>query len=195
MRAVERGETWGWLFPDTLIRNEVMRLNRTNVGIQYRPYIIVPNDKKHIDFMSWSPLPKAYPTHHHRLLLIDLDRFAYGAYDTDGHLEHWGPVTAGRATCPDSDESCRTVTGTFHIQRMGGPKCYSHTYPLATHGGAPMPYCMFFYKGYSIHGSTLSGFVNRSRGCVHVFDADAKWLNQDFLKIGTKVIVKQKDQH
>src|SRR3989338_2724883 len=52
------------------------------------------------------------------------------------------------------------------IFRIGGADCYSNEFPLETGGGAPMPYCLFFHGGAALHGSTLSGFINRSGGCV-----------------------------
>ncbi|MCX7124554.1 MAG: L,D-transpeptidase, partial [Gammaproteobacteria bacterium] len=41
---------------------------------------------------------------------------------------------------------------------------------------------------FALHGSTLPGY-NASHGCVRLFFDDAKWLNQDFLNIGTRVTV------
>jgi L,D-transpeptidase ErfK/SrfK len=167
-RKVTRNDSWSGLFADDQMREEIMRLNRTNVAIQYRPFVILPKHKKQIDFKSWSPLPEHYKTDGKPLVYVDLNKFAFGAYDAEGKLVKWGPAAGGKAWCSDLNESCKTVTGEFHVQRMGGANCQSHTYPVVTHGGAPMPYCMFFYKGFAIHGSTLSGFANRSRGCVHL---------------------------
>lgn len=191
-RKVKRNDSWAGLFANDKLRKDIMRLNRTNVAIQYRPYIIVPKHKKNIDFKDWSPLPMHYDTGGKDLVYVDLNKFAFAAYDQEGDLVKWGPAAGGKTWCADLGESCKTVTGVFHVDRIGDAACRSHTYPVATHGGAPMPYCMFFYKGFAIHGSTLSGFTNRSRGCVRVFDGDAKWLNKHFIKLGTEVIVKQK---
>jgi len=190
-RSVTHNDNWAGLFENTEIRGDVMRLNRTNVAIEYRPFIILPKNKKHIDFKSWSPLPMHYNTGGKALVYVDLNKFAFGAYDQSGDLVRWGPATGGKAWCSDLHASCKTVTGVFHVERIGNASCRSHTYPMATHGGAPMPYCMFFHDGFAIHGSTLSGFTNRSRGCVRVFDGDAEWLNEHFLKLGTEVIVVQ----
>lgn len=92
--------------------------------------------------------------------------------------------------CSDTHEDCQSAAGAFKIYRIQGENCQSSKYPLDRNGGAPMPYCMHYYKGYAIHGSTLSGFVNRSRGCIRLFYSDAKWLNEDFVRLGTAVIVK-----
>ncbi len=52
-----------------------------------------------------------------------------------------------------------------------------------------MPYCMFFHGGYALHGSYELPGYNASHGCVRMYKADAEWLNQSFLRIGSKVIV------
>ena len=57
-------------------------------------------------------------------------------------------------------------------------------------GGAPMPYCMFFSKYYAIHGSPDVPGYNASHGCIRVKPSAARWLYHNFLKIGSKVIVK-----
>lgn len=188
-RKVRRGQTWKGLFSDRREREMVMRLNRTNVALMYRPFIVVPRDLSHTSYMDLAPFPQEYDTHGHRLLFVDLAVYAFAAYDKTGHLVFWGPATGGRPWCDDTQSACKTKTGHFHVYRMKGASCQSKTYPIEESGGAPMPYCMFYYKGFAIHGSTLSGFVDRSRGCVRLFDADAEWLNQHFVKIGTEVIV------
>ena len=60
-----------------------------------------------------------------------------------------------------------------------------------------MPYCMYFHKGFALHGSNdIPGF-RASHGCIRMFTDDAKWLNHEFVDIakdtnaylGTKVTV------
>ncbi|NDH09759.1 MAG: L,D-transpeptidase, partial [Gammaproteobacteria bacterium] len=63
-------------------------------------------------------------------------------------------------------------------------------YPVETGGGARMPYCMHFYEGYSIHAAYDVPNHNASHGCVRVLPDAARWLNQDFINVGTTVIVK-----
>ena len=71
-----------------------------------------------------------------------------------------------------------------------GAGCISHKFPLKTHGGAKTPYCMHFHpKGYAIHGYHEVPNYNASHGCIRVLPADAKWLNLNFLKVGSTVIV------
>ena len=139
--------------------------------------------------MDMSPLPTHMDTHGRKIVYIDLRLFAFGAYDAHGKLLYWGPVSSGRKKCYNTNGNCSTATGYFRIFRIEGKDCISHEYPLETHGGDPMPYCMYFHGGTAMHYSTLSGFINRSAGCVRMFKADAKWLNKVFVKLGTEVIV------
>lgn len=183
-------DTWAGQWPNFQKREELMRLNRTNVALMYRQWLVVPKHLNEVSYMSLSPLPKQMNTHHKKLLLVNLKRFAFGAYNAKGQLIYWGPVSGGAKTCAQVGGSCLSKLGHFKIYRMHGKNCVSGKYPLETHGGAPMPYCMYYHKGFAIHGSTLSGFINRSAGCIRLFYDDAKWLNHHFVKIGTRVIVK-----
>ncbi len=189
---VRHGRKWYQVERQDYYRDLVMRLNRTNVALKYRDWIIVPRNIRKIHYMQLSPLPQHIKPTGKRLIVIDLRKFAFGAYKADGQLAWWGPATGGKAWCDDLDRSCKSAAGVFKIYRIQGANCRSSKYPLDENGGAPMPYCMHYYKGFAIHGSTLSGFQNRSRGCVRLFNADAKWLSEDFAKIGTKVIVCRK---
>ena len=138
--------------------------------------------------MELSPFPLHKDTRGHKLLLVNLSLQAFGAYDASGNLVHWGPVSGGKGYCPDVGRNCNTSTGNFKVFRKQGPECKSSKFPIETNGGAPMPYCMHFNGGYALHGSTLPGYHD-SHGCVRLFFDDAKWLNQNFLTIGTPVIV------
>ena len=66
----------------------------------------------------------------------------------------------------------RTPTGSYSPTRMH-KEYYSKKYD-----NAPMPYSIFFYGGYAIHGTT---YVNQlgapaSHGCVRLLTANAKTL-------------------
>jgi L,D-transpeptidase ErfK/SrfK len=190
-RKVKRSDTWRGLFPNDKERELMMRLNRTNVPLQYRNEILLPKNIAQLNYQHLSPFPQQRDTHGKRVLYIDLDKFAFAAYDKEGRQILWGPASGGKPWCEDTKSSCLTAKGDFHVYRIKGEECQSGTYPLDTKGGAEMPYCMYYYKGFAIHGSTLSGFINRSRGCIRLFESDAKWLNQQFVQLGTEVIVKQ----
>lgn len=190
-RVVGKHDHWYTLFPNYQQREEVMRLNRTNVALMYRQWIVIPKDFSKTSYMDMSPLPKQINTDGKKEVLINLKLFAFGAYDKTGKLLYWGPVSSGRKKCFDSNGNCSTITGKFRVFRIDGKNCESHEFPLETHGGDPMPYCMYFHGGTAMHYSTLSGFINRSAGCVRMFKADAKWLNKEFVKRGTWVVVTQ----
>ncbi|MDP3561487.1 MAG: L,D-transpeptidase [Legionellaceae bacterium] len=111
------------------------------------------------------------------------------AISSNGHVIRSGRGSAGRSYCPDIRRSCRTPTGTFHISSKGGAGCKSSRYPVGK-GGAPMPYCMFFSKYYAVHGSYDVPNYNASHGCIRVLPNDARWLSNNFMAIGTKVIIK-----
>ena len=111
------------------------------------------------------------------------------AVNANGKTVRTGHGSGGRAYCPDIKRSCRTPTGTYHVISEGGPRCRSSRYPVGK-GGAPMPYCMFFSKYYAIHGSPDVPRRNASHGCIRVPTQDAHWLNENFVHVGTKVVVK-----
>jgi lipoprotein-anchoring transpeptidase ErfK/SrfK len=113
----------------------------------------------------------------------------WSAVDSNGEVVRTGHGSAGRSYCPDIHRSCRTPTGTYHILSKGSASCRSSRYPVGK-GGAPMPYCMFFSKYYAIHGSYDVPNRNASHGCLRVTPSDARWLHQNFIKIGTKVVIK-----
>lgn len=185
---VEKDDTWARLFPNLRDREIVERLNRMNIELRFRDWIVVPTNLEKTSLMDISPFEKHKETEGHKLIYISLSKAAFGAYDESGNLVFWGPISGGKEYCDSTGEPCKTVRGHYHIYRMKGKDCVSTEYPVETHGGAPMPYCMAFYKGYVIHGSVLPGYPS-SHGCVRVFFEDAKWLNQHFVKIGTKVEV------
>ncbi|OGT25623.1 MAG: endopeptidase IV [Gammaproteobacteria bacterium RIFCSPLOWO2_02_FULL_42_14] len=185
---VKRGDTWEKLFPNERNREIVMRLNRTNMPVKYRSWIVVPTNLRSISHMELSPFPLEHNTNGKKLVIVNLTKQAFGAYDQNGKLVRWGPVSGGKGYCPDVGRACNTATGTFKIYRKQGESCVSSKFPIETNGGAPMPYCMHFSGGFALHGSTLPGY-NASHGCVRLFFEDAKWMNHEFTDIGTPVIV------
>ena len=107
----------------------------------------------------------------------------------NGKVVRSGRGSGGAGYCRDIKRSCRTPSGTYRIISKRGADCRSSRYPVGR-GGAPMPYCMFFSKYYAIHGSYDVPNYNASHGCIRVKPNDARWLHQNFLGIGTKVVVK-----
>jgi lipoprotein-anchoring transpeptidase ErfK/SrfK len=66
----------------------------------------------------------------------------------------------------------RTPTGTFKPQVLA-----RHHYSTL-YDGSPMPYSIFFYKGYAIHGSYETKYLGRpaSHGCVRLHPSNAAKL-------------------
>jgi len=136
-------------------------------------------------------LPQHINTAHKKMILIDPNVHAWGAYAANGDLIRAGIATAGGAVCPpdaEGESDCRTGFGTYHITSIGGAECASKKYPRPT-GGGLMPYCMYFNKGQALHGSPDHIVVedNISHGCVRMRIPDAEWMTQSFAQVGTKV--------
>jgi hypothetical protein len=193
---VESGQTWANLFPDEQQRDLVQRLNRTYNYLWVGKTLAVPNDLSHPDILNFAPFPKKIEVSEPQII-VDQDKLAWGAFDAQGNLVKWGPVASGSTKCSDSSNSCLTLTGMFRVFNMENEKCVSDVFPIGK-GGAKMPYCMFFHKGFALHGSDDIPGYRASHGCVRMFVQDAKWLNHEFVQMssdknnqkGTLVIVK-----
>ena len=179
--TVKKGETWDNLFTDPTQRDLVMRINRINIPLHSGRILAVPKNLSSATMMDYAPLSKQIDPPGTKVIIVSINHLAFGAYDAQGTLEYWGPISAGRHWCADINRGCQTVGGKFSIYRKGGAKCVSSKYPIGR-GGAPTPYCMFFHGGYALHGSyTVPGY-NDSHGCVRLFVNDAQWLNQEFTR-------------
>lgn len=128
-----------------------------------------------------APLPQHLETQHEKLILVDPRHHVYGAYNAQGKLIRWGIATAGAKNCQETSSSCKTNIGTFRIYSLGDAGCRSKKYPLP-HGGASMPYCMYFNGGEALHGSDDVQFNNISHGCIRVHVSDAIWLRYQFVE-------------
>lgn len=194
---VKRGQSWQSLFPDERERSIVMRLNHRSGQLYPGLRVLVPDDLDHADLIDYSPLPRMIEPPNEKMVVVDLTKHVWGAYDSDGTLIRWGPATGGKDYCPDIQMPCRTKPGSFRIYSLGNSNCVSSKLPVPE-GGAPMPYCMFFNGGQALHGSP-GGIIrgNASHGCVRMFVPDAEWLRYDFVEPpmasndyrGTKVVV------
>ena len=125
-----------------------------------------------------------------KVFIFDPKLTAWAAYDAQGNRVATGSASGGQDFCPDVGRPCRTVTGTFRVYSKKGEDCTSSIYPIETGGGARMPYCMHFNGGYSIHAAYEVPNYNASHGCIRVLPGAAKWLNEDFMDVGTTVIVR-----
>ncbi len=126
---------------------------------------------------------------------------ADGAYlwDVDGNryidfLQAGGPTVLGSNYAPVRDkviemlQTCGPVTGLFHVYvkyryaNMTGPG-----YNLPN-----VPYVMYFYKDYGLHGTYWHNNFGHpmSHGCVNFRTEDAGWL-YNWASVGTPVSVHQ----
>ena len=112
--------------------------------------------------------------------VIDLSEQRLRVY-VDGRLKHtWKTTTARRGY--------RTPVGTYRPIRLER-KWYSRKYDWA-----PMPYSVFFYGGYAIHGTTDLRNLGRpaSHGCVRLHPKNAAKLFDLVRRYGrsrTRIIV------
>jgi len=194
---VASGQSWQTLFPNPEQRDLVQRVNRTYNPLWLGKVIAVPKNLAYINMLDVAPFPIKLEGEHQKQIIIDQDKLAWAAYDAEGNLIKWGPISSGRDRCPDANRSCRTLTGIFRVFSKENEKCTSDVFPIGK-GGAKMPYCMFFHKGFALHGSEDIPGVRASHGCVRMFIEDAKWLNEHFVELssernnflGTTVIVR-----
>ena len=196
---VKRGDSWSQLFPKEDERNKVKKVNRTNAFLEPDMVLAVPKKLSMITLDELSPFPAFKEISGEKQVVINLKLLAFGAYDRQGQLVRWGVISPGTKTCIGATADCSTPIGFFRIQRKSGVDCVSNTYPLhldGSRGGGEMPYCMYFYKGYALHGSAELPGYPASSGCVRLEDDDAKWLNEQFIELpeqgkkGTAIVIK-----
>jgi L,D-transpeptidase ErfK/SrfK len=164
-----------------------------NISLHKGMTIAIPNKMDNLDILNYAPMSPTIESKGTKVIVVSLTNLAFGAYNAQGQLQYWGPVSGGRGWCPDIHKSCNTTKGVFTIYlKGGGAGCVSSKYPVGR-GGAPMPYCMFFKGGYALHGSYNVPGYNDSHGCVRLFVGDAKWLYENFVSKGesVKVVINQ----
>lgn len=195
---IKRNETWQTLWPDPIKRDLIQRINRTDHSLHAGAIIAVPNDLENVTLLDVAPFSPVINKTGQKLIIVDQNKLAWGAYDRNGQLVKWGPISSGKDYCSDVQRVCRTMTGIFYVFHKEGLQCESSVFPVGE-GGANMPYCMFFYKGYALHGSDEVYGYRDSHGCVRLFTKDAKWLNLEFVELpsnknnflGTKVVIQK----
>lgn len=192
---VKRGQTWASLFPDPEQRDIVRRVNRFNMRVYPGMVIAVPKNLSQLTVYDVAPFPRYIDAPGEKTIYVSQKELAWGAYGPDGELVWWGPISPGKDYCSDVGQACNTPKGSFRMIRKQGIECESSKFPIETMGGAPMPYCMHFYRGFALHGSYSVPGYRASHGCVRLFIEDAKWLNEEFIETtqgdrpGTRVIV------
>ncbi|RUR08837.1 L,D-transpeptidase [Legionella septentrionalis] len=195
---VKSGETWEMLFPNIEERDIVKRINRMNIGLRKGMTIAVPKNIDRLTVYDVSPFPRYIESDGEKTIFVSQKQLAWGAYDEQGELVWWGPLSSGSGTCRNIEGNCKTPSGSFRVIRKQDISCISTTFPMradGNNGGAEMPYCMHFFRGYALHGSDTVPGYRASHGCVRMFVEDARWLNEEFVEVpedgvrGTRVIV------
>lgn len=195
---IGRGDSWEKLFPNEEQRDLVQRINRTYNSLWPGKEIAVPRDLEHATMLNQSPFPTKIDPEAYQQIIVDQDKLAWGAYDKQGQLVKWGPISSGSDVCSDhSSPTCRTMTGIFQLFSKEDSRCKSNVFPLGK-GGAKMPFCMYFHKGLALHGSDDIPGYRASHGCVRMFTRDAKWLNQEWVEVsneknnysGTRIVIR-----
>ncbi len=194
---VTKSQSWESMYPDEKQRDLVQRVNRNYNYLYQGKTLSVPRDLEHLTVLDISPFPHKIQGETEKLVIVDQDKLAWAAYDAQGNLVNWGPIASGSDKCSDSNRACRTLTGIYRVFSKESEKCKSDVFPIGK-GGAPMPYCMYFHKGFAMHGSADMPGYRASHGCVRMFTRDAKWLNENFVdsssernnNMGTKVVVR-----
>ncbi len=181
---IASNDTWETLFPDPHDRDLVQRINRMNIALQQGMQIAVPKNLEKLDLYKISPFPLQISADGTKIIYISQKKLAWGAYDGVGKLVRWGPISSGMASC--ADDACLTPVGVFNVMSKQDEYCVSTTFPKrlnADNGGAKMPFCMYFFHGYALHGSHHVPGYPASHGCVRLFVEDARWLNESFVDL------------
>lgn len=195
---IRSGDSWMRLFPDEEARNIVQRVNRMNITLRRGMTIAIPKNLDTLTVFDVSPFPKNIQASGEKIIYVNQKQLAFGAYNEDGRLLWWGPISSGIGICPGIYGGCKTPSGDFRIIRKQSEDCVSTAFPKridGDNGGAEMPYCMHFFRGYALHGSHEVPGYRSSHGCVRLFTEDARWLNEDFITTpeegfkGTRVII------
>jgi hypothetical protein len=199
---VKAGETWEKLFPNSEEQDIVRRINRMNVRLKTGMTIAIPKNIERLTIYDVSPFPRYIESDGEKTIYVSQKKLAWGAYDQDGELLWWGPISSGIGKC-NAEGGCATPTGSFRIIRKQDIECVSTVFPRRANGesgGAIMPYCMHFFRGFALHGSYEVPGYRASHGCVRMFIEDARWLNEDFVDVpengqrGTRVILDAPDE-
>lgn len=196
--TIKSGDTWEDLFPNNEELDIVKRANRMNIELKAGMTIAIPRNLERLTIYDISPFPRYVEPTGEKTIFVSQKHLAWGAYDSDGELVWWGPLSSGSGRC-SSEGKCVTPSGMYHIIRKQDIDCISTAFPVradGNSGGAIMPYCMHFFRGFALHGSDIVPGYNASHGCVRMFIEDARWLNEEFIDVpgyglarGTKVIV------
>lgn len=197
--TVKAGDTWESLFSNEEHVDMLKRVNRMNVTLKPGMILAIPVNIERITIYDVAPFPRFIEPDGEKTIFVNQKLLAWGAYDAEGQLVWWGPISSGSGHCAKLDGDCLTPTGAFRVIRKQDYDCVSTVFPRRANGesgGAEMPYCVHFFRGYALHGSEDVPGYRSSHGCVRMFIEDARWLNEEFVELpgagglkGTRVII------
>lgn len=196
--VTKQEDTWESLFPEPEQEDIVKRVNRMNIYLKPGITLAVPKHLDRLTIYDVSPFPRYIHSEGEKSIYVSQEDLAWAAYDEQGELVWWGPLSSGAGGCPTLDGHCLTPSGSFRVIRKQDIDCISTAFPQrpdGMSGGAEMPYCMHFFRGYALHGSDAVPGYRASHGCVRMFIEDARWLNEEFVDLpgggmlGTRVFI------
>lgn len=196
--SVKPNDTWESLFANSEERDIIKRVNRMNIRLRPGMNVAVPKNIERLSIYDVSPFPRYIEKPGEKTIYVSQKDLAWGAYDENGELIWWGPLSSGSANCSEALGGCSTPTGSFRVIRKQDIDCISTAFPIradGNNGGAVMPFCMHFFRGFALHGSYSVPGYRDSHGCVRMFIEDAQWLNEEFVDVpgpgmkGTRVVI------
>jgi len=184
--------TWSEMFSNAYLTKIMIAINRRNTLIWNNHILAMPKNwsESYINHAPFLHNVEQYDKH----IVVDLKQLAWAAYD-QGKLIDWGPANGGMKRCKETGlMKCKTHTGLHFVLRLDGPGKKSDLYPPECEDkkkcGHPMPYYMPFHRdGTGLHGNKWLTGRNSSHGCVRLLKEDARWLNKEFVEVGTPVMV------
>ncbi|MBI2786082.1 MAG: L,D-transpeptidase, partial [Legionella longbeachae] len=96
---IKKGEGWEKLFPDAEERDMVRRINRMNIALRPGMTIAVPKNIDRLTIYDVSPFPRYIDPNGEKTIYVSQKKLAWGAYDQDGELLWWGPISSGISKC------------------------------------------------------------------------------------------------
>ncbi len=200
---IKAGQSWNSLFANSEEKDIIRRINRTNLRLRPGMIIAIPKNLDRLSIYDVSPFPRYIEAEGEKTIYISQEKLAWGAYNEDGELIWWGPISSGADHCPGVIGGCSTPSGSYRIIRKQDIECISTAFPRradGNNGGAQMPFCMHFFRGYALHGSEDVPGYRASHGCIRMFTEDARWLNEEFVDLpgggmkGTRIIIDSVNQ-
>lgn len=182
---------WEELYSQEDVRYFIQKINRRNTLIWSNHCIAIPLNST-ISKMEIAPFAQD-TKEKDKLVVIDLYNLSWGAYNK-GKLINWGIANGGMGICKETGRmECKTPIGEWFIKEK---RKYSKStlYPVECSNkkkcGHPLRWFQIFgNKSEGLHGEYHLLGSNVSHGCVRITIEDAKWLFNEFVEIGTKIIV------